>query len=188
MDELDYWDELTVKYTFDSFENNYFIGLMQLINQQLDNGVEWLQSQEARDFFYGETKYQQEVFEALESQWDRILSGKYETIDDIIEEVYDYGKIQGYQDIQSRIRYTEADKLALTNARNYNYKLIQKLDGELRRSIKNRIFQGLISGENPRAIAPKIVELGLKPLPNSTLSARQRARSEEHTSELQSRI
>lgn len=175
MDELDYWDELTIKYNFDSFENNYFIGLMQLINQQLDNGIEWLDSQEARDFFYGEIKYQQEVFESLESQWDRILNGKYETIEDIINEVYDYGKIQGYQDIQSRIRYTEADKLALTATRNYNYQLIRKLDGELRRSIKNRIFQGVISGENPRALAPKLVDLGLGPLPNSTLSARQRA-------------
>ena len=168
-------DELIVKYTFDSFENNYFIGLMQLINQQLDNGIDWLNSQEARDFFYGEIKYQQEVFQSLESQWDRILNGKYETIDDIINEVYDYGKIQGYQDIQSRLRYTEADKLALTSTRNYNYQLIRKLDGELRRSIKNRIFQGVISGENPRALAPKLVDLGLEPLPNSTLSARQRA-------------
>lgn len=175
MDDLNYWDELTIKYTFDSFENNYFIGLMQLINQQLDNGVEWLDSKEARAFFYGETQYQKEVFEALESQWDRILSGKYETIDDIIEECYDYGKIKGYQDIRSRIRYTEADKLALTQSRNYNYNLIKKLDGELRRSIKNRIFQGLISGENPRALAPKLAELGIEPLPNTTLSARQRA-------------
>lgn len=175
MDELDYWDELTVKYTFDSFENNYFIGLMQLINQQLDNGVEWLESQEARDFFHGETKYQQDVFEALESEWEGILTEKYKNIDELIGEVYDYGKIHGYQDMSVRIRYTKADKLALTNARNYNYKLIQKLDDELRRSIKNRIFQGLISGENPRAIAPKLAELGLKPLPNSTLSARQRA-------------
>lgn len=175
MDELDYWDELILKDNFDSFENNYFIGLMQLINQQLDNGIDWLDSPEARDFFYGEIKYQQEVFESLESQWDRILNGKYETIDDIINEVYDYGKIQGYQDIQSRLRYTEADKLALTAARNYNYQLIRKLDGELRRSIKNRIFQGVISGENPRALAPKLVDLGLEPLPNSTLSARQRA-------------
>ena len=60
MDELDYWDELILKDNFDSFENNYFIGLMQLINQQLDNGIDWLDSPEARDFFYGEIKYQQE--------------------------------------------------------------------------------------------------------------------------------
>lgn len=175
MDELDYWNELSIKYNFDSFENNYFIGLMQLINQQLDNGIDWLDSQEARDFFYNDIKYQQEVFESLESEWDRILNGKYETIDEIIEEVYDYGKIQGYKDIQSKIRYTEADKLALTQSRNYNYQLIRKLDGELRRSIKNRIFQGLISGEHPRTMAPKIAELGLEPLPNSTLSPKQRA-------------
>ena len=175
MDELGYWDELTVKYVSDSFENNYFIGLMQLINQQLDNGMEWLESKEAKAYFYGETQYQHDVFEALESQWDRILSGKYENIDELIEEVYDYGKLQGYQDMPRKIKYTEADKLALAHARNYNYQLIRKLDGELRRTVKDRIFQAVISGEHPLTLAPKLVELGVKPLSNSTLSPRQRA-------------
>lgn len=175
MDELNYDEELIIKQNDDGYTNQYFRELMQFINQQINESVDWIDSQEAKDFFYGEIKYQNDVFESLDSQWDRILNGKYETIDDIINEVYDYGKIQGYQDIQSRIRYTDADRLALTNARNYNYQLIQKLDGELRRSIKNRIFQGVISGENPRALASKLVDLGLEPLPNSTLSPRQRA-------------
>ncbi|MGN0177190.1 MAG: phage minor head protein [Methanobrevibacter sp.] len=45
----------------------------------------------------------------------------------------------------------------------------------MRRSIKNQIFQGVIQGENPHKLAPKISNLGLETLPNSTLSPRQRA-------------
>lgn len=175
LNELDYWEELDIKNNDDPHVNKHYREIMQLINQQLDNSIEWLDSQEAKDYFYGEMQYQKDIFELMESQWDRILNGKYDKIEDIINEVYDYGKIKGYQDIQSRIRYTEADKLALTHIRNYNFKLIRKLDNELRRSIKNQIFQGVMQGENPNNIASKLVKLGVERLPNSTLSPRQRA-------------
>lgn len=175
MDDLNYAEELTIKQNDDGHTNQYFRELMQFINQQINKSAEWIETQEAKELFYDEITYQRNFFEALEFQWERILSGKYEKIEDIINECYEYGKIQGHKDIQTRIRYTNADKLALTHIRNYNYNLIQKLDSELRRSIKNRIFQAVISGENPLALAPKLVELSLKPLPNSTLSPSQRA-------------
>ena len=120
-------------------------------------------------------RYQEEIFEKLESQWERILSGKYENIEELLNEIYEYGKIQGYEDISEKLRFTEADKLALTHIRNYNFNLIRKLDGELRQGIKNQIFQGVIEGEHPNSLAPKIRDLGLKTLPNSTLSPLQRA-------------
>ena len=175
MDSLDYWDELTVKAIDDEETLRYYNLLTTLINTQLENGIKWLKSDEARRYFFNEAEYEKEIFEKLESQWDRILSQKYETIEDLLEEVYDYGKAQGYSDIRSRIRYTDTDKLALTNVRNYNFNLIRKLDGELRRAIKNKILEGVVGGENPRKLAPKLVNLGVEPLPNSTLSPNQRA-------------
>ena len=175
MDDLNYWEELTIKNNFDDYEGEYQEGLIKLINRQIQNGIKWLESQEAKNFFYNELEYQQEVFQTLETQWERILSGMYETVDDIINECYEYGKIKGYKDIRSRIKYSDSDRLALAHARKYNYQLIQKIDGELRRSIKNTIFQGVIKGENPKKLAPKIEELGIKRLPNSTLSPYQRA-------------
>lgn len=175
MDDLNYWEELTIKNNFDDYEGEYQEGLIKLINRQIQNGIKWLESQEAKDFFYNELEYQQEVFQTLESEWERILSGMYETVDDIINECYEYGKVKGYKDIRSRIKYSDSDRLALAHARKYNYQLIQKIDGELRRSIKNTIFQGVIKGENPVKLAPKIEELGIKRLPNSTLSPYQRA-------------
>lgn len=175
MDSLDYWDELTVKAIDDEETLRYYNLLTTLINTQLENGIKWLKSDEARRYFFNEAAYEKEIFEKLENQWDRILSQKYETIEDLLEEVYDYGKSRGYSDMRSRIRYTDTDKLALTNVRNYNFNLIRKLDGELRRAIKNKILEGVVGGENPRKLAPKLVNLGVEPLPSSTLSPNQRA-------------
>ena len=112
LDELDYWDELDIKNNNDPYVNKHYREIMQIINQQLDTSIEWLDSQEAKDYFYGEMQYQKDIFELMESQWDRILSGKYDKIEDIIEEVYEYGKIKAHTDIEERLRYTEADKLA----------------------------------------------------------------------------
>ncbi len=175
LDELGMWDEFTVKSINDEWTRRYYVYLMNQINQQINEAIGWLDSEEAKEFFFGQAKQEKEIFDELESQWDRILSSKYETIDDLLEEVYDYGKIKGYQKIAETLRYTETDKLALTHVRNYNFNLIQKLDGELRQSIKNRIFQAVISGENPRSFANKLVDLGLERLPNSTFTPQQRA-------------
>ena len=175
IDELNYNEELVIKQNDDGYNNRYFRELMQIVNRQINESIEWLDTQDAKDFFYGESDNQKNFFEKLESQWERILSGKYDKIEDIIQECYEYGKLHAYSDIEEHLKYTEADKLALTHVRNYNFNLIKKLNGELKQSIKNRIFQAVISGENPNSLAPKLVELGLKPLLNSTLSARQRA-------------
>ena len=174
-DYLDYWDELTIKSIDDEWSRRYYVYLMNQINQQINEAIDWLDSEEAKDFFFGQVQEQKEIFEELESEWERILNEKYETIDDLLEEVYKYGKIKGYQKISETLKYTETDKLALTHVRNYNFNLIQKLDGELRQAIKNRIFQAVISGENPRSFANKLVDLGLERLPNSTFTPQQRA-------------
>ena len=174
-DYLDYWDELSVKSINDEWTLRYYNYLMNLLNQQINEAIEWLDTEEAKEFFFGEAKQEKEIFAELESQWERILNSNYETIDDLLEEVYKYGKIKGYQKIAETLRYTKTDKLALTHVRNYNFNLIQKLDGELRQAIKNRIFQAVISGENPRSFANKLVDLGLERLPNSTFTPQQRA-------------
>ena len=174
-DYLDYWDELSVKSINDEWTLRYYNYLMNQLNQQINEAVEWLDTEEAKEFFFGEAEQEKEIFAELESQWERILNSKYETIDDLLEEVYKYGKIKGYQKIAETLRYSKTDKLALTHVRNYNFNLIQKLDGELRQAIKNRIFQAVISGENPRSFANKLVDLGLERLPNSTFTPQQRA-------------
>ena len=175
MDELDYWDELTIKNNSDSYTNMYFAGLLLLINRQLENGVRWLSSAEAEEYFKGESAYQQEVFESLENEWDELLENHYDNVEELLNEVYSRGKEKGYADMGSRIRYSFTDKLALSFALNYNFGLIRKLDWDVRKEVKNRIMEGVIAGEHPYQIAPKILNIGDEQLSGTSFTPKQRA-------------
>ena len=76
MDELDYWDELTVKAINDEWTLRYYNHIMNLLNSQVDESIKWLESDDAKELFYEEAEYQHELFRALEDQWDEILENK----------------------------------------------------------------------------------------------------------------
>lgn len=172
--------ELEEEFTEKSLRDN--IQLMKyyrLINQRLDDmlqaSIYWINSREAKEFFFNEAYYQQEIWQSLDNEWDNILSSNYETIDGLLQEIYDYGKAKGYSNIAEHLRYTDTDRLAFAFARNYNYGLIQNLTDDLREAIKNRMTRAAIEGENPLTLAPKLLELGVTQLPGSTFTPRQRA-------------
>lgn len=175
LEDLDFWDEFTTKAINDTDTEDYFKQIDQAIDDKLAETIKWLDSDEAKEYFQQEAEYQEEVFEALEEEWDNILSGEISSVDELLDRIYEHGKQQGYNDIRERIRYTDADRQALQFAKDYNFQLIQKLDDNLRDAIKNRVIQAVASGEHPYELAPKIQELGVQPLPGSTLSARHRA-------------
>lgn len=54
MDELDYWDELTVKVINDEWTLRYYNHIMNLLNNQVDESIKWLDSEEAKELFYDE--------------------------------------------------------------------------------------------------------------------------------------
>lgn len=153
----------------------YYRLISQQIEDTLQASVDWIDSDEAKDFFFNEAYKQQEIWESLDEDWDAILSGQYETIDDLLEEVYDYGKIRGYSNMAETLRYTPTDRLAFAFARNYNYGLIRNLDNDLRGAIKDRLTRAAIQGENPYSLAPDIYKLGVTQLPGSTFTPYQRA-------------
>lgn len=175
LDDLEFWDEFTTKAINDTDTEDYFKQIDQAIDDKLAETIKWLESDEAKEYFQQEAEYHEEVFEALEEEWDNILSGEISSVDELLDRIYEHGKQQGYNDIRERIRYTDADRQALHFAKDYNFQLIQKLDDNLRDAVKNRVIQAVASGEHPYELAPKIQELGVQPLPGSTLSARHRA-------------
>jgi len=176
IEDLELEEEFTEKSLKDNIQlMKYYRLLSQQINDTLEASVNWIDSAEAKEFFFNEAYYQQEIWQSLDDEWDNILSGKYETIDGLLQEIYDYGKAKGYSNIAEHLRYTDTDRLAFAFARNYNYGLIQKLDDDLRGAIKNRLTQAAIQGENPLSLAPKIYKLGLTQLPGSTFTPYQRA-------------
>lgn len=175
LDDLDFWDEFTTKAINDSDTEDYFKQIDQAIDDKLAETIKWLDSDEAKEYFQQEAEYQEEVFEALEDKWDDILSGEIASADELLDRIYEHGKQQGYSEIREKIRYTDADRQALQFAKDYNFHLIQKLDDNLRDAVKKQVIQAVASGEHPYELAPKIQELGVQPLPGSTLSARHRA-------------
>lgn len=175
---LDYfglWDEFDIKKVDDVKTIRYYNLLSNLLDNQIDASIRWLESDEARDYFFGETEYQTEVFRALEDEWDSILEGKYPSVDALLSEVYRRGKAQGYSDMQEHIRYTKADKQALKIARNYNFHLIRKIDKSTRNQIKNKITEAVIAGEHPYTVVPKILNISEEKLEGTIFTPRQRA-------------
>lgn len=175
LDYFDLWDEFDIKSANDTREVRYYNQLMNLINGQLDAGIRWLDSDEAKEYFTGETEYQREVFRALEDEWDSILESKYNSVDALLSEVYRRGKAKGYSDMRSRIRYTPQDKLALDFVTNYNFGLIRNIDSDVRSQIKGKIISGFLAGDHPNTIAPKISAIAGERLDGSNFTPKQRA-------------
>lgn len=175
LDYFDMWDEFTYKSINDTKTMRYYNLITNLIDNQIDAGIRWLDSKEAEQYFKGETAYQKEVFQTLENEWDEILEAKYPSVESLLSEVYNRGKAKGYTDMRERIQYTEQDTLALQFARNYNFGLIQRLNDDTIHQIKNTIISGFLAGDHPNNIAPKILGVSENRLAGSTFTPKQRA-------------
>ena len=176
IEDLGLEEEFTEKSLRDNIQvMKYYKLLSKQIDDVLQASINWIDSDEAKEFFFNEAYYQQEIWESLENDWDTILAGTYDTVDGLLNEIYSYGKSKGYSNIAEHLRYTDTDRLAFAFARNYNYGLIQNLNDDLRGAVKNRMTRAAIEGENPLSLAPKLLELGITQLPGSTFTPRQRA-------------
>ncbi|WP_407462804.1 phage minor head protein [Methanobrevibacter sp.] len=173
--ELDMWDAFSVKSINDEWTLRYYNTIMNLLNSQVDKAVNWLESEEAEQMFKEEAQYQHELFQSLEDEWDKILESKYPSVEALLQEVYNRGKAKGYADMREHIRFSDTDKLALDFVRDYNFGLMTRIDFDTRYQIKNNVISGIISGQNPKNLAPKIRDtLGTR-LDGSTFSPMQRA-------------
>ena len=175
LDHLDMWDEFSVKTIKDEWSLRYYFYILNLIGDQINKSIDWLDSDEAEKYFKEESQYHHKVFQSLEDEWDSILEGKYPSVETLLDEVYRRGKAKGYTDMREHVRYTEADKLALEFVKNYNFDLIRRIDDDVRTEIKNKIISGFLAGDNPNLIAPKIQAIAGEQLEGSTFTPRQRA-------------
>lgn len=173
--ELDMWDEFSVKSINDEWTLRYHNTIMNLLKSQVDEAVKWLDTEEAEQMFKEGVQYQYELFQSLEDEWDEILESKYPSVEALLDEVYRRGKAKGYADMREHIRFTDTDKLALEFVRGYNFHLITKIDKDTRNQIKDTITSAVISGENPRKVAPKIMDTVGTRLTGSTFTPAQRA-------------
>lgn len=175
IDEIGLWGHYFIKENDNDYIKEYYSQLMGLIDKTLTESIEWLDSEEAKNFFFNEVKYQQTLFDDLDESLDGILDKEFISIDALLDEVYKKGKEIGYEDIAERLKFTEADRLALQIAKDYNYMLVNNLSADLRHKVRYEMFKGLIAGEHPYEIANRLVKIGVKPLQGSTLTPKQRA-------------
>lgn len=159
LEYLDLWKEFDITSVDDKATRKYYNELMDLISSQLDESIRWINSNEAKEYFISEAKYHENIFNKLETSWDNILNGSYDNVDELLDAIYDKGKELGYKDMREHIHYTKTDKLALQFVKDYNFNLIQRIDDDVRNEIKNKIITGILSGENPNNITPKILNI-----------------------------
>ena len=176
IDDLGLWDEFRInKSKDDPLTQRYYNLISNILDYQLTASRQWLSSPQARAYYLQESEYTKEIFQSLDDEWDDILNRHYNSVDELLDEIYRRGKEKGYKDIKERLIYTEQDKQALDFVRQYNFDLITKLSNDLRKKVKNTITEGVAKGENPYSLANKLVQQGITPLKGSTLTAKQRA-------------
>lgn len=175
LDYFDMWEEFDIQKVDDPKTIRYYNLLENHIQNQIDATIKWIESEDAREYFFGESEYQQDVFRSLEDEWDSILESKYPSVESLLSEVYRRGKAKGYSDMREHIRYTEQDKIALDFVTNYNFQLIRNIDYDTRSQIKSKIIESIISGEHPYVITPKILKVAEEKLEGSNFTPRQRA-------------
>ena len=175
IEELGLWELFDSKSINDDKTKQYYQLIDDLLDTQIGESIAWLQSDEAKEHFFEQSELQKEIFDALEDSWDTIFDGHYEKVDDLLDAIYDEGKKQGYSNIKETLNYTDADIQAIRLAKDYNYDLIRSLSDDLRGTVKNKILQGIIMGENPYNLSRTLTKAGVTKLDGSPFTARQRA-------------
>lgn len=175
IDELELWELFDSKSISDDKTKRYYQLIDDIIDTQIGESIAWLKSDAAKEYFFQQVELEKEIFDALEDSWDDIFDNSYEKVDDLLDAIYDEGKKQGYSQMKETVRYTDADIQAIRLAKDYNFDLIRNLTGDLQTTVKNKILQGIITGENPYNLSRTLSKAGVTKLDGSPFTARQRA-------------
>ena len=175
IEEAGLWDLFDSKSISADQTKRYYQLIDSLIDSQIGESIAWLQSDEAKKYFFEEAELQKEIFDALEDSWDTIFDEHYKNVDDLLDAIYDEGKRKGYENIRETLRYTDADLQAIRLAKDYNYDLIRNLTSDVHATVKDKILQGIVMGENPYNLARTLQKAGVTRLKGSPFTARQRA-------------
>ncbi|MDO5849301.1 MAG: phage minor head protein [Methanobrevibacter sp.] len=174
MEILDFDNKINKSLSSDDLE--YSRHLMRMIDSTLSKYSQWINSNEAKEYFYNNIKLTEEVFEAIDDELDEIVYDTSLSADEIIERMYRAGESRGYRDIRQARVFNDSSMYALEFLQDYNFDLIKRLSDDLRGSVRHHIFRGVAEGQSVYEVAKAIEESGLKPLEGMTLSATQRAK------------
>lgn len=176
MDLVDCWDEFTIKKDEeDSNTKALYNNIAKVLDETFSKHLNWLDSPEAARYFRGEADYKRGLFDDIDEEISTIISDNKKEVSDIIDKIYETGQKKGYKDIKRRVTFSDRDQQALKHLKYYDYHLIRNLNNNLKSSIQEEIFKGVIRGDGVSEIASRIKDRGIEPLPESTLNPYQRA-------------
>ena len=109
----------------------------------------------------------------ISEKLDTLINFNAANSEQFIQEFYRIGAELGYDDIEQVLSYTLADQEALFNVSKYNFDLVTNLNTELRKGIREVIFNAVASGEGYQTTIRNLMQLPLKPI--NGISVRTRA-------------
>ena len=178
MDWNNFMLQLDYRTPFTKEEQEYYEHICQGLDRQLAATVEWLQSDEAKEFYNQQAEYLEWLWEQydLDSQLDTLINYNASSCDEFMDRFYHAGAMIGYQQMKRGLAYTPADEQTLNYIRQTDYSYVKNLNNDMKDSIRRTVFEDIAKGNSVQKTADKIRKLPLTPLKGGKLSPDVRAR------------
>lgn len=175
---LDYLIQKAVSENND-FEHELSDAINEIIQEQVDEYNHIINDPKLRKKLIEQLISREELLTQFEEKTQQLLDEGYTNVEDIIREVYKYGKQQGLSALNQptdALLWGTGDKYALQHLLDYDMGLIKDVSEELRGHVADSIFQGVMQGESIPEITDRIKDIpDFEPLPGTNLTAKQRA-------------
>ena len=170
--------QLDYRTPFTKEEQEYYEHICQGLDRQLAQTMEWLRSDEAKEFYNQRAEYLEWLWSQydLENQLDTLINYNGSSCDEFMDRFYHAGAAIGYLQLKRGLAYTPADEQTLNFIRQTNYGYIKNLNKDMEDSIRRTIFEDVAQGNSYQKTITKVRKLPLTPVAKGKLSPDVRAR------------
>ena len=170
--------QLDYKTPFNKEEQAYYEHLCQGLDRQLAQTIEWLKSDEAKEFYRERAEYLEWLWSQydLENQLDNVINYNASSCDEFIDNFYHSGAAIGCSQLKRGLAYTPADEKTLNFIRSTDYGYVKNLNNDMKDGIRKTIFEDIAKGNSYQKTINKIRKLPLTPVADGRLSPDVRAR------------
>ena len=172
--------QLSYKEPFNKEEQELYESICQGLDRQLSTTIEWLKSDEAKQFYRERAEYLDWLWANeidLENQLDHLINyNSSASTDEFMSRFYHIGCAMGAAQLKRELAYTPADEETLNFIRQNNYGYIKNLNKDMEISIRKTIFEDVAQGRSYQETIRKVRKLPLTPVADGRLSPDVRAR------------
>ena len=170
------WIKIPFTKKLNAYEQEYLASISLGMDRQLSAVSDWLGSDEFAELQRMNQNQIDAFFRTsgIKQKLDELIKYNASDSHQFIEQFYKIGAELGYKDIRQLLAHTIADQEALYYVSQYNFDLITNLNNELRKGIREVIFNSVATGEGYTTTINNLLELPLTPI-ESNISPRTRA-------------